>query len=252
MCTLLPILKDWLTDPMGLDAETLGLALDHHGVDWTWRSLGAPSPFVEGAPIAMGAPVLLLEASGETHALTFEALGRVEVLDGVWVSERIVGALEGAYRGFWAFVPERGLDLIEFYSVSDVYGEFSNFAPYPIRVDGKTWPTSEHYFQAQKFRGTPHVEQIRRAKTPGIAARMGRERSRPLRRDWESAKRDVMRRALRAKFTQHADLRALLVGTRAARLVERTANDSYWGDGGDGSGHNWLGRLLMELRAELT
>jgi predicted NAD-dependent protein-ADP-ribosyltransferase YbiA (DUF1768 family) len=34
-------------------------------------------------------------------------------------------------------------------------------------------------------------------------------------------------------------------------LVEHTARDSYWGDGGDGSGRNRLGHLLMQLRAEL-
>ncbi len=39
--------------------------------------------------------------------------------------------------------------IINFYSTSDDYGDFSNFAAWPIKVDGKTWPTSEHYFQAQ-------------------------------------------------------------------------------------------------------
>ncbi|MCW6983848.1 hypothetical protein NYV32_15355 [Escherichia coli] len=41
--------------------------------------------------------------------------------------------------------------IINFYSTSDDYGDFSNFAAWPIKVDGKTWPTSEHYFQAQKL-----------------------------------------------------------------------------------------------------
>ena len=40
---------------------------------------------------------------------------------------------------------------INFYSVNDEYGEFSNFAAFPIKLKGKHWPTSEHYFQAQKF-----------------------------------------------------------------------------------------------------
>jgi N-glycosidase YbiA len=35
-----------------------------------------------------------------------------------------------------------------------------------------------------------------------------------------------------------------------AQLVEHTANDSYWGDGGDGSGRNRLGALLEQVRAE--
>ncbi len=57
--------------------------------------------------------------------------------------------------------------------------------------------------------------------------------------------------ALRAKLTQHADLRALLLGTGEAPLIEHTANDAYWGDGGDGSGKNRLGALLMRVREEL-
>lgn len=61
-----------------------------------------------------------------------------------------------------------------------------------------------------------------------------------------------MREALRAKFTQHATLRALLLSTGVRPLVEHTKNDRYWGDGGDGSGRNRLGALLMELRAALA
>jgi ribA/ribD-fused uncharacterized protein len=142
-------------------------------------------------------------------------------------------------------------DVINFYHVSDEYGCFSNFAPYPIQVDGKQWQTSEHYFQAQKFEGAQHQEAIRRTKSPMIAARMGRDRKKPLRRDWESVKVAIMRKAVRAKFTQHEDLRRILLSTSDARIVEHTENDSYWGDGGDGSGKNMLGRILMEIREEL-
>ena len=140
---------------------------------------------------------------------------------------------------------------IRFYSVGDAYGELSNFAAFPIMIDGVLWPTSEHYFQAQKFKDRALQAKIRRAKTPMIAARMGRDRSKPLRRDWESAKVEVMMTALRAKFSQHEDLRALLLSTGDARLVEHTDNDAYWGDGGDGKGKNMLGKLLMRLRDEL-
>src|SRR5215203_1110988 len=122
---------------------------------------------------------------------------------------------------------------INFYAVNDKYGEFSNFAAYPIVVDGVSWPTSEHYFQAQKFAGTEHEREIRAARRPMEAARMGRERHRPLRSDWESVKDDVMLRALREKFTQHPQLAQRLLSTKAATLVEHTPNDSYWADGGD-------------------
>lgn len=141
--------------------------------------------------------------------------------------------------------------LIRFYSVGDEHGEFSNFAPYPIRLGGKAWPTTEHYFQSQKFEDAGHREAIRKAKSPMIAARMGRDRKRKLRRDWESAKVGVMTEAVRAKFTQHEDLRATLLATDDATLVEHTENDPYWGDGGDGSGRNMLGQVLMRVRDEL-
>lgn len=142
-------------------------------------------------------------------------------------------------------------EVISFYSVNDEYGEFSNFALYPINLDGKPWPTSEHYFQAEKFEDETYREKIRKNKSPMNAARMGRDRSQKLRRDWESVKVNVMRMALNAKFTQHPELRERLVGTGDAKLVEDTENDTYWGDGGDGRGKNMLGVLLMELREKL-
>lgn len=140
---------------------------------------------------------------------------------------------------------------IQFYAIGDAYGNFSNFAPYPIRLKGRTWPTSEHYFQAQKFAGTEHEEAIRKARSPMIAARMGRSRRLPLRRDWERVKDAVMREAVLAKFTQHDELRMILLETGDARIVEHTENDDYWGDGGDGRGRNMLGTILMSVREEL-
>jgi ribA/ribD-fused uncharacterized protein len=142
-------------------------------------------------------------------------------------------------------------DVIRFYRTGDAYGEFSNFAAFPIVLKGVAWPTSEHYFQAQKFAGTPHEEELRRATSPMLVARMGRERSRPLRPDWDAVKDDVMRDAVRAKFDQHARLRDLLLSTGDATLVEHTANDRYWADGGDGTGRNMLGQILMETRQRL-
>ena len=139
-----------------------------------------------------------------------------------------------------------------FYRVQDPYGAFSNFSPHPFQLKGRVWPTSEHYFQAQKFPDTEHEEAIRLEPSPMIAARMGRARSRPLRKDWEQVKEDIMREALRAKFTQHTELRDLLLGTGNRPLIEHTTNDRYWGDGGDGTGKNRLGALLVELRAALA
>ena len=142
-------------------------------------------------------------------------------------------------------------DVIMFYGTRDAYGCFSNFARYPITLRGKVWPTTEHYFQAQKFAGTAYEGAILHAASTTIAARMGRSRDYPLRADWEAVKDSIMLDALRAKFTQHADAREMLLGTGDAQLVEHTSNDRYWADGGDGSGKNMLGVLLMRVREEL-
>ena len=142
-------------------------------------------------------------------------------------------------------------DPIRFYSTGDEYGEFSNFAAYPIKMGKKVWPTSEHYFQAMKFKDKAEQERIRKANSPMQAARMGRHRKRTLRRDWESARVNVMREAVMAKFTQHDELRESLLATGDAKLIEHTAKDDYWGDGGTGKGKNMLGRILMEVRARL-
>jgi ribA/ribD-fused uncharacterized protein len=141
--------------------------------------------------------------------------------------------------------------VINFYSTTGEYGCFSNFSKHPVFLKGKRWPTSEHYFQAQKFAGTEHEEEVRKCETAREAANMGRSRKLPLRRDWERVKEQIMLEVVRAKFTQHDDLKQVLLVTGDATLVEHTANDSYWGDGGDGSGKNRLGRILMQVRDEL-
>lgn len=139
---------------------------------------------------------------------------------------------------------------IRFYSERGPHGDFSNFSAHPFYLDGERWRTSEHYFQAAKFVGTPHADEVRQCKTPKEAADMGRERKRPLRRDWESVKDDVMRRALEAKFRAHDDLRLALLATGTEELIEAAPGDFYWGEGRDGTGKNMLGKLRERLRKE--
>ena len=131
------------------------------------------------------------------------------------------------------------------------YGCFSNFSAHGFILDELYWATSEHYFQAQKFIGTPHLEKIRQAKTPKDAANMGRDRTLPLRPDWEQAKDDVMRKAVLQKFRTHADIRDILLATGDVMLVENSPVDYYWGCGKDGSGKNKLGQILIAVRETL-
>ena len=138
-----------------------------------------------------------------------------------------------------------------YYEYKEPYGCFSNFSRHGFELDGAWWPTVEHYFQAQKFHGTPHADIVRQAETPAEAKSLGRDRDRPLRPDWDAVKDDVMRRAVLRKFESHADLRATLLGTGDEELVEDSPSDYYWGCGKDGTGQNRLGKTLMEVRAIL-
>ena len=94
-------------------------------------------------------------------------------------------------------------------------------------------------------------EKIRQIASPMDAALEGRNRQNPLRPDWEGVKDKVMLQALRMKFSQNPEITKELLATGDAILIEHTRNDAYWGDGGDGSGKNKLGLLLMKVREEL-
>ena len=142
---------------------------------------------------------------------------------------------------------------VKFYNREDPYYEFTNFYEVSIRIDDRDWLTTEHYFQAQKFVGTPLVETIRMLSRPREAFDKSRDPrySHWRRNDWESVKEDVMYKALQAKFSQHEKLRRLLLGTGDRELIEHSPHDSYWGDGGNSTGKNRLGVLLMKLRKEM-
>ena len=99
----------------------------------------------------------------------------------------------------------------------------------------------------QKFSGTGLEGAIQQSRD--IAA------ARSLCQHYGSSWRDVhdsaVEQALEAKFTQHEDLRQLLLGTKPRQIVYHINSDDYWGDGRDGSGENRLGEMLMELRKSL-
>ncbi|KAL2912921.1 hypothetical protein HK105_207592 [Polyrhizophydium stewartii] len=125
----------------------------------------------------------------------------------------------------------------------------SNFSEHSFVLRGKTWPTTEHYFQALKFEGSPEEETVRLAATPAEAKRLGRTFS--LRPDWEEVKIGIMMDALRAKFTQNLDAKEVLLSTGDSELQEDAKDDAFWGIGKHGRGRNELGKLLVQLREEL-
>jgi len=180
---------------------------------------------------------------------------------------------------------------ILFFRQDDPYGCFSNFSRHSVTIYGRTWLTSEHAFQAAKFIHSPqHMDLVFNAPTPGQAAnKHGRNRSYPLRPDWDAApgadymaiieriklfpepsddinrspvqaesilartKDLVMYEVCHTKFTQHQDLKKILLGTGNEVLIEDTTSsgDAYWGWGSSHVGQNKLGRILMALRNDI-
>lgn len=140
---------------------------------------------------------------------------------------------------------------IKFYSETGKYGEFSNFVFFPIRLKNKTWKTTEHFYQAQKFENEAYQEKIRKAESPMKGAELGRSRKERILKNWDNKKDNVMFEAVRAKFMQHPELGQMLRDTGNAKIIEHTENDAYWGDGGDGKGKNKLGKILIKVREEL-
>ena len=139
---------------------------------------------------------------------------------------------------------------ILFQSSSPEYNWLSNFFLAPFTLDGKEYPTVEHYFQSQKYITTrpAYAEEVRAKPTPSQARTAGRNLQVPIRGDWEDVKIELMKTALQAKFEQNPELQDKLCNTEGHVLVHEASWDNYWGTGSTGKGTNLLGILLMQIR----
>ena len=64
-------------------------------------------------------------------------------------------------------------------------------------------------------------------------------------------KEEIMYKGLFAKFTQHKNLKNVLLDTQDAILQEDSPTDYIWGTGADGTGQNLLGFILMKVRDDI-
>jgi ribA/ribD-fused uncharacterized protein len=149
-----------------------------------------------------------------------------------------------------------GAKEIRFYRANEKpYGVFSNLYRRSVCLDGRTFETAEHAYQAPKARRPEVREWILAAPSPALLAMAAHGLYQwDIAADWSKIKFVRMRAVLRAKFTQHADLRELLLSTGTAKLVEAgnvdNAVNRLWGEV-NGIGKNMLGTMLMELRESL-
>jgi len=146
------------------------------------------------------------------------------------------------------------MNKIRFYKAHDPYGFFSNFYEAPVIIDNILYKTTEHYYQACKFKkGTVEWTNIVNASTPQEVVKIARALNVP--DNWNDIKYNVMKRAVFNKFYQHEHLAKLLRDTGDSFLVEDTVGtvrpDEWWGNGATGDGRNWLGEILMLVRGTL-
>lgn len=146
---------------------------------------------------------------------------------------------------------------IRFYRANEKpYGAFSNLYRRPLLFENTSFATAEHAYQAGKARKPEVRAWLMAAPSPALLAMAAHGLYQwDIAPSWSRIKFDRMRAVLHAKFTQHDDLREMLLSTGAARLVESATVDNavnrLWGEV-NGVGKNMLGVLLMELRTQLT
>ncbi|MFI9639862.1 NADAR family protein [Micromonospora sp. NPDC051925] len=138
----------------------------------------------------------------------------------------------------------------------------SQWWPAPFTVDGRHFPTAEHWMMWHKallFDDTEAGDRVLAAPHPHRAKAIGREVRHFDQTVWEARRYAIVVAGSLAKFGQHADLRAYLLGTGERVLVEASPVDRVWGVGlapddpraeepARWRGLNLLGFALMEAR----
>jgi ribA/ribD-fused uncharacterized protein len=157
---------------------------------------------------------------------------------------------------------------IEFYDKGRPFYWLTNFGEIPggMFIGGFNWPTTEHYFQAQKFTDPRIINEIQRARGSREVFDLANSKTGKynafIRPDWQQAIQPfggrggnlvqtradaVMMRGLVEKFKNPA-LGAKLIATKNADLIEASPHDPYWGWGPQRNGQNKLGRMLGYVR----
>lgn len=130
---------------------------------------------------------------------------------------------------------------------------FSNFSSFQVEYDGRLWPTSEHAYQAVRFKDiAPDVyDAIYSARSAHDTYRIAQDNKAQQVSNWSDIKIDVMYSICKAKLTQHSHIKEKLLLTNDVSIIEDSPKDSFWGWGADRQGQNQLSKIWMRLRQEL-
>jgi len=147
---------------------------------------------------------------------------------------------------------------IFFYDSDQPYYSLTNmYEKSPIVINGIIYKTPSHYYYWNKFTDPIVKQRILNAPTANMVANISSQNKYLVIPNFnidnsnDSNDNDIMLRALRAKFMQYPQLLRELKSTNENPLIFHSEHDKYWADGGDGTGENILGKLLMQIRNEL-
>jgi len=144
------------------------------------------------------------------------------------------------------------------------YRDFSNMSDHSVEIDGVKYVSVEQYYQAMKateFKDDEILKKILKTKTGKAVKALGNKVKDYNEDTWKLRRDDVMKKAVRAKFVQHPELRKKLVETGEKTIGFADARDNYWSIGtsmaqekarlpAKWKGENHLGKILMALRKE--
>lgn len=127
------------------------------------------------------------------------------------------------------------------------YAWLSNFWPVPVILDGVTYKSVEHAYQAAKFPVDRRAYFQDPACTAAHAKAMGKAPGKL--EGWQDRRDDVMSDLINQKFGQEPYLTQLVETGEQEILEGNVWGDSYWGVAlATGKGENRLGRMIMIKR----
>lgn len=158
---------------------------------------------------------------------------------------------------FWGHRPERDGGVGT--------GCLSQWWPARFTADGHSFASAEHYMMWRKatlFGDADAAARVLASTDPREAKAIGRQVAGFDTATWEGERYGIVVSGSLAKFGQHADLRAFLLGTGDRVLVEASPDDRVWGigltaddprarDRATWRGLNLLGQALTDTRAVL-
>lgn len=138
-----------------------------------------------------------------------------------------------------------------FFSRHDEAELLGSASHHPFILDGKEWPTAEHYYQAMLFDNAALQDKIRSQPHAKAAIASTKWRFFQKKKDWKKLRQVLMTRAIYTKCKTHPAVAKCLLETGNKKLVENSAYDYFWGCGRDRRAENTYGKVMMNVREKL-